>query len=72
VFADSKPKPKDVLLEYKAKRPGGIIKKHAMLGFAVVDLDGASAVVHYINEEGIEHETHASSQRGNWKRQQAK
>jgi hypothetical protein len=68
VFADSNPKPKDVLFEYKAKRPGGIIKKHAMLGFAVVDLDGESAVVRYINEEGIEHETHESSQGGNWKR----
>jgi hypothetical protein len=68
VFADSKPKPRGVWFEYKAKRPGGIIKKHAMLGFAVVDLDNEQATVRYVNEEGICHETHESSGRGKWKR----
>jgi 3',5'-cyclic AMP phosphodiesterase CpdA len=67
VFADSDPKPEGVWYEYKAKRPGGIIKKHAMMGFAVVDLDNERAVVHYINEEGLEHETHESAARGSWK-----
>jgi hypothetical protein len=68
VFADSKPKPEGVWYEYKATRPGGIVKRHAMLGFAVVDLDGDSATVHYVNEEGFEHETHESDRRGDWRK----
>jgi hypothetical protein len=67
VFADSMSKPDEVWYEYKAKRPGGIVKKHTMMGFAVVDLDDDRAVVHYVNEEGIEHQTHRSSGRGEWK-----
>lgn len=68
VFAQNRPKPESVWFEYKGVRPGGILKKHAMLGFVVVDLDEDRATVEFVNEEGMPHDRFASKGYGDWKK----
>jgi hypothetical protein len=68
VFARKRPKPDNVWFEYKGVRPGGIIHKHAMLGFAVLDLDEDRAAVAFVNEEGMPHDRFASGGRGDWRK----